>query len=185
MPEPPARPASPWALARAFNRMSLKGFGGVLPIAQRDLVERLGWMSREEFLETLALAQVLPGPNVVNLALMFGDRCFGWRGALAALAGMLAAPLVLVLGLAVLQARLADVPVVAGALRGMGAAAAGLVLATAWKLAPALAGRRLPLPRAAVLALATVAAVGALRWPLPAVALALAPLAWWWTPAGR
>ena len=83
----------------------------------------------------LAISQVLPGPNVVNLALMFGDRYFGLRGALAALGGMLLAPLVIVLALtAALRRVRAASPVVAGALRGMGAVAAGLVIATALKL---------------------------------------------------
>ena len=77
----------------------------MLAVAQRELVERLRWLTREQFVELLSLGQVLPGPNIVNLALMFGDRHFGWRGALAALAGMLAVPLVIVLVLAALYAR--------------------------------------------------------------------------------
>lgn len=96
------RPASLLALFLAFTRLALQGFGGVLAVAQRELVERLGWLSKEEFVEALAIAQVLPGPNVVNLSMMIGDRFFGLRGAIAALAGMLAAPAVIVLGLAAL-----------------------------------------------------------------------------------
>src|SRR4051812_1765838 len=88
--DPPVRPSSPGHIFRVFNRLALQGFGGVLPVAQRELVERERWLSREQFIELLSVAQVLPGPNVVNLALMFGDRYFGWRGGLAALAGMLA-----------------------------------------------------------------------------------------------
>ena len=81
--EPPARarPASTGDLFFTFNRLALQGFGGVLAVAQRELVERKGWLTHEEFVEMLALSQVLPGPNVVNLALMFGDRFFGLRGA--------------------------------------------------------------------------------------------------------
>ena len=82
----------------------------------------------------LAVSQVLPGPNVVNLALMFGDRCFGLRGAFAALAGMLLAPMIIVLALTALYGHFAQDPVVTGALRGMGAVAAGLVIATGLKL---------------------------------------------------
>jgi hypothetical protein len=77
-------------LFRAFNRLALQGFGGVLPVAQRELVERQRWLSREQFVETLSLGQVLPGPNIVNLALMIGDRFFGLRGAIG-LAGRAAA----------------------------------------------------------------------------------------------
>jgi chromate transporter len=107
-------------------------------VAQHELVERLRWLNKEQFVELLSLSQVLPGPNVINLSLMFGDRHFGWRGALAAVAGMLAAPLVIVLALALLYAQFSSVPQVAGALRGMGAVASGLIFATAFKLAPTL-----------------------------------------------
>ena len=177
MPEPLQRPPSPAALFKACNWLALQGFGGVLPVAQRELVERLRWLSHEDFLQTLSLAQVLPGPNVINLVLMIGDRFFGWRGALAAMAGMLAAPLVAVLALALLAAHLQDLPAVTGALRGMGVVAAGLVLSTAVKLAAGL--RRNPLgPWASALFVAASAlAVGWLRWPLVAVVLGLGLLA--------
>jgi chromate transporter len=69
-----AQPASAADLFFTFNRLALQGFGGVLAVAQRELVERKQWLSREQFVEMLALSQVLPGPNVVNLALMLGDR---------------------------------------------------------------------------------------------------------------
>jgi chromate transporter len=167
----------------AFSRLSLQGFGGVLPIAQRELVERTGWLSAAEFAESLAVGQVLPGPNVVNLSLMVGDRYFGLRGALSALAGMLLLPMVLVLLLATLYRGFADVPAVAGAVRGMGAVAAGLVLATALKLLPTLS--RNPLGRAVwvPIALLCALAIAWWRWPLVAVIAGLGGascvLAWW------
>src|SRR6476469_8229496 len=108
--EAPRKPHSPGEMFRVFNRLALQGFGGVLPIAQRELVERERWLTREQFVELLAVAQVLPGPNVVNLSLMFGDRAFGWRGGLAALGGMLAAPLAVVLALTMVYARFAQHP---------------------------------------------------------------------------
>jgi chromate transporter len=176
-------PRSPGELFSVFTRMSLQGFGGVLPVAQHALVERERWMTREQFVETLSVGQVLPGPNVVNVALMVGDRFFGWRGALAALAGMLGVPLVIVLALAILYAGFADVPAVAGALRGMGAVSAGLVVATALKLWPTL--RRNPMgPAACALwALATLGTSALLRWPMAWVVLGLggASVGWaWW-----
>ena len=178
-----ARPASPAALLRAFSRLALQGFGGVLPVAQRELVDRLQWLTPEEFLELLSLSQVLPGPNIINLGLILGDRCFGWRGALAALAGLLLAPLGIVLLLAVAVAHWRDVPQVAGALRGMGVVAAGLVLSTAVKLAPGLRRNLLGLPAATAFVLLTGLAIGALRWPLAIVVLVLGvaavALAWW------
>ena len=116
----------------------MQDFGGVLAVVQRELVERKRCMTNEEFVEDCAVAQVMPGPNVVNLSIMIGDRYFGWRGAFAALAGMLMLPLVLVLALALLYAHWAAHPAVAGALRGMGAVAAGLIGGTGLKLAMAL-----------------------------------------------
>ena len=136
--ESPRSPRSPGEIFRVFTRLALQGFGGVLPIAQRELVERERWLTREQFLELLAVAQVLPGPNVVNLSLMFGDRAFGWRGGLAALGGMIVAPWCVVMLLTVAYAHFAQHPTVAGALRGMGAVAAGLIFSTGLKLVPAL-----------------------------------------------
>jgi chromate transporter len=175
-----ARPASCGRLFAVFTRMALQGFGGVLPVAQRELVERERWLTREQFVETLALAQVLPGPNVVNLSLMVGQRFFGHRGAIAAMAGMLAVPLVLVLVLAVLAAQLQSVPAAAGALRGMGIVAAGLVVATAIKLGATLRKSPLGPAGAALVTAAAFAAVGLLRWPLVTVLLVLGAAAWGW-----
>lgn len=184
-PPPPdaPRPASPGALFRAFTRMSLMGFGGVLPIAQHELVERLGWLTREEFVEMLSIGQVLPGPNIVNVALMVGDRFFGWRGAAAAVGGMLGVPLLLVMALAILYTGFADQPMVAGALRGMGAVSAGLVLSTAVKLLPAL--KKNPMGRSAcgLVAVATVAAIAGWRvpmvWVIALIGGGSCAYAWW------
>jgi len=172
-----AAPASTGELFVAFTVLALQGFGGVLPVAQRELVERRRWMTREQFVEMLAVSQVLPGPNVVNLALMFGDRCFGTRGAAAALAGMMAAPTVIVLGLTLLYARYAHLPVVSGALRGMGAVAAGLVLSTALKLAATLRANRMGAWIGAGFALVTFVAIAWLHVPLVWIVLALGTVA--------
>jgi len=176
---PPARamPASCAQLFTAFTRLALQGFGGVLPVAQHELVERLGWVDRDEFLRILSVAQVLPGPNVVNLSLMIGDRFFGWRGALAALAGMLLAPLVLVLVLAALAVRLRELPGVAGALRGMAVVAAGLVASTAIRLTTALRDSALGTPLATSFGALTLVGVGLLHWPLVGVVLVLGSVA--------
>ena len=168
---------------RVFTVLALQGFGGVLPVAQRALVERQRWLSPPEFVEMLALAQVLPGPNIVNLSMMVGDRFFGWRGALAGMAGMLLAPLGVVLVLAALASHFRGHPAVEGALHGMGVVAAGLVAATALRLAAALRRNPLGLPLCAALGLLATAAVGGLRWPLVSVVLALGipaiAAAWW------
>jgi len=166
-------PASPGELFRAFNALALQGFGGVLPVAQRVLVEQRRWLTREQFVEVLSLGQVLPGPNIVNMALMIGDRFFGLRGAAAALLGLLCAPLLIVLLLAALYGQLASVPAVAGALRGMGAVSAGLIIATALKVMPTLKGHPLGWPLAGLMVLLSALAIGWWRLPLAWVVLAL------------
>jgi chromate transporter len=131
------RPRSIGQVFLVFTGLALRGFGGVLPWAQRVLVEERRWLTREEFVEALAVGQVLPGPNICNLSVIVGDRWFGWRGALAALGGLVAAPAVLALGLAALHGQVAEHPLAQRVLAGMGAAAGGLILATAARLATA------------------------------------------------
>ena len=172
-----AVPQSLGELFFAFNRLALQGFGGVLPVAQRELVERLRWLTKDEFVEMLAVSQVLPGPNVVNLALMFGDRRFGTRGALAALGGMLLAPLLIVLALTVLYVEFDRLPMVTGALRGMGAVAAGLVLSTGLKLLVTLRRNVMGVGMGLVVGALTLFATAWLRLPLVWVIAGLGSLA--------
>jgi chromate transporter len=127
------------------------------------------------------VAQIMPGPNVVNLSLMLGHRYFGLRGALVALAGMLAAPLGVVLVLALAYAQFAGHPQVMGALRGMGAVAAGLIAATGLKLLGTLSRNPMGRPVCIGLAVATFVAIALLRVPLALVLLALGPLGFWLT----
>ena len=122
----------------AFSWLALQGFGGVLAVAQREQVETKRGLTREEFTEEWAVAQIMPGPNVINMAIMLGGRHFGWRGGVAALAGMLGVPFVITLSLAMLYGQFHHYPAVAGALRGMGAVSAGLITATGTKLLPGL-----------------------------------------------
>ena len=181
------RPHSLSDLFWSFTWLALQGFGGVLAVAQRELVDRKKWLTREEFVEDWAVAQVLPGPNVVNLSLMLGDRYFGLRGALVAMAGMLALPLLSVLLLAALFAGISDVAAARGALRGMGAVAAGLVVATGLKLMPALKKNAMGVAMCAVLAVATFIAVALLRIPLFWVLVGVGGTAclWAWYQLGR
>jgi chromate transporter len=167
------QPKSLTDLFISFTLLALQGFGGVLAIVQRELVEKKQWMTREEFIEDWAVAQIMPGPNVVNLSLMVGGRYFGLKGAMAALAGMLTLPLVLVLLLAVLYAQFAGHPGVAGALRGMGAVAAGLIAATGLKLFGALQKNVLGMRLCIGLGVLCFAAIALLRIPLAYVLLTL------------
>lgn len=172
----------------AFSWLSLQGFGGVLAVVHRELVEKRQWLTAQEFLEDWAVAQVMPGPNVCNLALMFGDRHFGLRGAATALAGLITLPLLLLLGLGTLIGQLPDQTVVAGALRGMGAVAAGLIAGSALKLLSGLKHHVLGLPT--VLLLTLVAFLGAvwLHLALHIIVLGVGAVACgltWWRLHGR
>ena len=174
------RPQSKTDLFVSFSLLALQGFGGVLAIVQRELVEKKQWLTREEFLEDWAVAQILPGPNVVNLSLMIGDRYFGMRGALAALAGMLAFPLVVVIAIAALFSGVSDVPQVQGALRGMGAVASGLITATGLRLIGALKSNVMGPLVCIGLAALTFVAVAWLRVPLTWVLLLCGTTACTW-----
>ena len=160
------RPESLTDLFVSFAVLALQGFGGVLAIVQRELVEKKRWLTRDEFIEEWAVAQVMPGPNVINLGIMLGGRYFGIKGALVALAGLLTAPLFIVLILAIFYAHFSSHPAVAGALRGMGAVAAGLIVATGLKLIGSLKKNAIGLPLCAVLGVLCFVAVALLRWPL-------------------
>lgn len=180
-PDARARPQSVGEIFRTFTWIAMQGFGGVLAVIQRAIVEDKRWLTPDEFIEEWAVAQVLPGPNVINLALMLGDRYFGLRGAMAALAGMLALPTLLIVLLALVYAQLAAHPQVAGALRGMGAVAAGLIAATGMKLVPTL--RRHPLGLRVCLAIVALVfcAIALLRWPLVAVLVLFGGVSCVWT----
>jgi len=171
------RPQSKSDLFLSFSILALQGFGGVLAIVQRELVEKKRWLTQEEYLEDWAVAQILPGPNVVNLSLMIGDRYFGFAGALAALAGMLVFPLIIVLALAAAFGGVADTAAAQGALRGMGAVAAGLITATGIKLVTALKRNPMGLAVCWGLAVLSFVAIALLRLPLVAVLLGVGGLA--------
>jgi chromate transporter len=172
-PDPDTRNIGPLELFLAFSQMALSGFGGVLPWAHRTLVERKGWLTQREFVETLALGQLLPGPNIGNMAVMIGYRFSGYAGAAAAFGGLVAGPFLLMIAVGLLYQNYGALPLVQQALSGMSAVAAGLVLATGLKMTTSLKRHWRPFLFAAL----ALAGVGALRWPLLAVVGGLAPFA--------
>jgi len=176
----PNAPRSKTDLFVSFTLLALQGFGGVLAVVQRELVDKKQWLTLDEFVEDWAVAQILPGPNVVNLSLMIGGRHFGIAGALAALGGLLLAPTVLVLLLAAAVAGIADTPVAQGMLRGMGAVSAGLIAAVGIKLMGALKNNPMGLLTCVGIGAVTFVAIGLLRLPLAWVLLTLGPLASVW-----
>ena len=166
-------PAAPGlaALFAGFLGVGVIGFGGVLPWARRMVVEQRRWLAPGEFTELLALCQFLPGPNIVNMAVAIGARFGGVAGSVAAVAGLLAAPMAIVIGLGGLYAQFSHVPLVARGFTGLAAAASGLVLAMAVRIAAPVRGHR----AGAAVAVATFAAIALFRAPLLPTMLAMAP----------
>jgi chromate transporter len=159
-------------LFMSFLVVGLQGFGGVLPFARRMLVEQRGWLDDREFTEVLSLSQFLPGPNIVNVSIIVGNRFRGPMGAIAATLGLMLMPFVIVLALAALYARFADLAAVRGATNGVSAAATGLIIATGLKMARPLKG----IPWHIVMCALTFIAIALLRLPLLWVLAALAPI---------
>ena len=161
------------ALFLTFSRISLSSFGGALFWARRGLVEQQRWLTEQEFAELLTLGQLLPGPNVLNLTVMVGNRFGGWTGAAAAVAGYLGWPVLVVIGMGILYEQYGALPQVQQALAGMSKVAAGLLLATVIKLAKVLPRRW----RQWLFGVLAFTGVGVMRWPLLWVIGALAPCA--------
>jgi len=160
---------SPRSLSDLFwglSIMAVQGFGAAAAVSYRELVDRRRWLSPQIFAEDWAVAQVMPGPNTINLCLMVGDRYFGWRGALVALAGVLTFPIMIVVTIAILYAQYADNPVVSGSLYGMGAVAAGLIMGTGFKLFSAINKDIMGLTTTLLIAVFTFVAIGIFRLPL-------------------
>ena len=170
------RPASLGELFVTFTLLALQSFGSTLAASQRMLCDHKHWLLPEQYVEVLAMAQVLPGPTACNLALIVGERFYGWRGAFIALAGMMALPLVIVLGLTVTYAQFALEPAVAGALRRIGSVAAGLIIGTGLSLAHTLRDNAMRAPACALTGAATFVAVALLHWPVW-ISLGIAALA--------
>ena len=173
-PEPPtSTPPGLFALYIAFAKMSLAGFGGVLVWARRGIVDQRRWMTADEFNETYALCHFLPGPNVVNLSVVFGSRFRGIPGGIAAFAGLLGPPVVIVMILAALYAYFGEIDALRRILAGVSCAAVGLLISAVFRMMMPLIKRRDLV--GLVLLAAVFIAIGALRLPLQAVLLAAIP----------
>jgi chromate transporter len=158
----------------AFAKMSLAGFGGVLVWARRSLVDQHRWMTADEFNETFALCHFLPGPNIVNLSVVFGSRFRGIPGGIAAFAGLVGPPVVIVIVLAALYSRYGEIDALRRILAGVSSVAVGLLLAVVLRMMMPLIKRR---DLVGLLILAAVfVAIGLLRLPLPAVLMLVIPL---------
>ena len=159
-------PKSRMDLFLSFSILALQGFGGVLAVVQRELVEKKKWLTNEEFVEQWSVAQILPGPNVVNLGVMIGQRTFGASGALFAVAGLITFPLFILLIIAALYTGVSDQEWIQSSLKGMNSVVSGLIIATALKLASALSKNQLGTFLGMVIAALSFSAVALLHVPL-------------------
>jgi len=155
-----------------FLGLGMTAFGGALPLAHRMVVERHRWLTEAEFVELLGLCQFLPGGNIINLSVALGMRFRGVKGALAAIFGLIAVPSMVVVMLGILYQHYQHDPLIKHLFAGLAAAASGLLIQMAVKIA-------LPLRKNLVLAgLATICfiAIAWLRIPLLWTMLVMTPL---------
>ena len=158
----------------AFAKMSLAGFGGVLVWARRGIVDQHRWMTAEEFNETFALCHFLPGPNIVNLSVVFGSRFRGVAGGIAAFTGLVGPPAVIAIILAALYARYGEIDALRRILAGVSCAAVGLLIAVVFKMMMPLVKKREV--AGLMILVAVFVAIGVLRLPLQMVLLVAIPL---------
>jgi chromate transporter len=158
----------------AFAKMSLAGFGGVLVWARRGIVDQHRWMTAEEFNQTFALCHFLPGPNIVNLSVVFGSRFRGIAGGIAAFAGLVGPPMVIATVLAALYARYGEIDALRRVLAGVSCAAVGLLLSVVFKMMMPLIKKRDLV--GLVILVAVFIAIGLVRLPLQMVLLVAIPV---------
>jgi chromate transporter len=170
----PAMPPPPLAqIAWVFMLIGMQSFGGGLSAWMRlEAVQRRQWMSEQQFASGLALCQIAPGPNSVNLSVFIGTTLRGRAGALAALLGMLLVPVVVVLAMGGLFARVQGVAAVNSAMLGVGAGAIGMNLAMGVRMTKASIGGRV----SAAVALVVAVSIGLVGLPLLPVLLVMLPL---------
>lgn len=174
---PPTARANPQAMSlralfTGFLGLGLMAFGGAMPLARRTIVEQRRWLTPDEFTELLGLCQFLPGGNVINLSVAIGMRFRGVPGALAAMLGLIGGPTVIVVALGILYERTQGDPRVQHLFVGLAAAAAGLLVAMAIRIALPLRGK----PAAIAIAVLGFIAIAVLRLPLLATMVVLTPL---------
>jgi len=176
-PPPGAQPTVA-GIFTGFFMIGVRGFGGVLPWARRTIVEERKWLTPAEFGEVLGLCQFLPGGNIINVSVALGARFRGVPGAVAAVLGLMVAPVAIVIGMGAVYDQYAEQPVVRRAFAGLAAAASAFVLVASLKIAAPLRGRWLAM---AVTAL-TFLAIAVIRLPLPMAmpVLALASILLLW-----
>jgi chromate transporter len=158
-----------------FGKIGLTSFGGGLSAwIYREVVDRRAWLSEEEFLAGLTLAQILPGPNVINISIYIGHRLRGWAGSVVAVLALLLPPMVVAVALLALFRNFSDLGWLHDLLEGIAAAAIGLTFSIGYRAARHSTRTNRWTPAVLLLVFVTI---GVLRWPLIPVVLCVAPLA--------
>ena len=131
-----------WDLTRVFLKVGATGFGGAMPMLamiHAEMVQKRGWVSQEEYDESVMVGQLLPGPVVVDAATYLGYRMRGWPGAAVAVTTFILPSFLMMLALTLIYLRYGEAPQLAGVFRGLGAAVVALILSAAWRMGkPAL-----------------------------------------------
>ncbi|ORA34948.1 chromate transporter [Mycobacterium aquaticum] len=175
--DPPVQRVSLFELAWTFNHIALASFGGGLSAWSREvLVVEKGWLGEAEFLSAMTMCRILPGANQVNMAVFAGTKMRGMAGAAAAVVGLCAMPLVIVLALSFAYFRFKEVPAVKGVLHGASAAAVALTLTMVIKTGQKCLTGVVPV----VLFAGAFVLNGVMRFPLLGTLAILAPISLIW-----
>ncbi len=169
---PPPERVTPTDLFVGFLQIGLYGFGGLAAISRHIIVEKRKWASEHDYAALFGICQALPGGNVINVATILGDRFCGLTGSIAAVVGLFAAPLVLLVLLATGYDQISDLPDVKVGAAAAAAAASGLVIGTAIKMMRALKFTA----RALGFVVLAFVCVAIIRFPLVPTLVALLPL---------
>lgn len=121
-------------LFTGFMKLGLLGFGGVLPLAHRMIVDNKQWLNSTEFTNLLGICQILPGGNIINMAVAIGYEFQGIKGAISSLIGLIFFPTIIVVLIYELYAQFQSIPTVKHMIEGLAAAAAGLLFAMGLKM---------------------------------------------------
>jgi chromate transporter len=159
-----------------FLIIGATSFGGVVPYLRENLITKNHWVDDKEFVELLSISQSLPGLNATNMAVLLGDRLKGWMGAVAGIVGVCLPGGVLMLAVGIFYRTHGDHNFVTSILKGVAAAAAGLLLATVIQLGKKSLSGRFDL----VFVLITVLAVNRLHQSVPRTLIAVGLLAIFW-----
>ncbi|MDR1193225.1 MAG: chromate transporter [Peptococcaceae bacterium] len=121
-----------------FFRVGSLTFGGgyaMLPLIQKEVVEKKRWATTEDIVDYYAVGQCLPGMIAVNTAVLIGYQVGKKRGAAAAAAGLVSPSLIVILAIAALIQNFADLPAVQSAFAGIRVAVCALIVNAVWKIA--------------------------------------------------